>query len=575
MKWTPVLLLLLSGCGMITKIRQTKELGEAQELAKRIQIGLPELIHQNHALDIQFETPPEFTYDLPTFSTETLGTQAVDIPLHYKTVQLPYTVSYTVASSEPSAQFPLEEGYTWSYNTEMKNTTTTGRVLFFFPIKKHNKNTKQNSLSIEVGSPKIQGAHTEYTAQVIHEDIVQEVRLMGINGNTKYWDGTQWQQFVSVTPPKHEHSYAAEPISCSLAIPGFESCTCYAAPQGAVFAPPGPIDCLPFKRTSSTQMKKNKAAGFWFLISAGTLLLPDKQKTKTTHAFKLAEVKNIPASPRDTDVFWNALHPSKVISTRQWIHTAQQLSKKHTWDMEVAAALYLANTKTERRTVLVQLLEQHPDRRELIHLAPKGILRTQLEADLNIDVDVSFTKQILRRRAQFESGKDPHAVLSSVNLAIFNPKEDAVLLDHLSGLARNQLCLALARVLPKPTRQTWWDSSELGKAAQRARTLWHYETESKLGLVPEDPFLDDILPALFGETFKKNALPAIERAGKKHPISIAATRLILEHLTFDSTRISVIKVLLHGLPKEGREPLLHTFRFDKEEAAQLLGLPAP
>ena len=59
---------------------------------------------------IQVETPPEFTFDTPLFPTDEVGTHTIDIPLQYKSIQLPYPISYTVSSAESSPQFPLIEG---------------------------------------------------------------------------------------------------------------------------------------------------------------------------------------------------------------------------------------------------------------------------------------------------------------------------------------------------------------------------------------------------------------------------------------------------------------------------------
>ena len=114
------------------------------------------------------------------------------------------------------------------------------------------------------------------------------------------------------------------------------------------------------------------------------MVVNDSQPVRTNLSYTLGRVENIPTSPRDTDVFWTALHPRKKMKTSEWIARAKRLSKKHTWDMEVAAALYLAHTEKERRTVLLSLVEDHPERRALIHLAPAGGARLELEADLNI-----------------------------------------------------------------------------------------------------------------------------------------------------------------------------------------------
>ena len=49
---------------------------------------------------IQVETPPEFTFDTPSFPTDEVGTHTIDIPLQYKSIELPCLISYTVSSAE-------------------------------------------------------------------------------------------------------------------------------------------------------------------------------------------------------------------------------------------------------------------------------------------------------------------------------------------------------------------------------------------------------------------------------------------------------------------------------------------
>ena len=572
MKWPWITFCLLTGCGLATKIRQTKELNEAEALAARIQVGIPPVIHQGHDLMIQVETPPEFTFDTPLFPTNEVGTHTIDIPLQYKSIELPYPISYTVSSAESSPQFPLIEGSTYSYNTKMEHTKTVGRFLFFFPMKQKSQNTNRDSLTIEIGAPHIRDTYTEYSAIVRHKEVTQEVRLMGLDGATNYWDGNQWMPFVTASVPSDEHLYAAQQIKCSLAVPGFETCTCNAVPDGVLFAPPGPISCAPFDQMTRTEHTKNKAGGIWFLLSAGTMVVNDSQPVRTNLSYTLGRVENIPTSQRDTDVFWAALHPRKKMKTSEWIARAKRLSKKHTWDMEVAAALYLAHTEKERRTALLSLVEAHPERRALIHLEPAGSAsRLELEADLNIDTEHSFTKQILRRRHRFAADEDPHAVLEGVTLSIFDPEQDAMLLDHLYGTTRSQLCIAMARVLPSSVLQEWYDHSRIGASAKRGRTLTHYALENSLGLAPIDPFLEAVsLWFQKGDTDVQSVLANIEREARMHPVTIPTALMLLQTLTFDSTRLEVLARLKDQLPKTERESLLQAFVFKKKEAAKLL-----
>ena len=158
--------------------------------------------------------------------------------------------------SRMSPQFPLIEGSTYSYNTKMEHQNRRSLSLLFPMKPKESKYKERASLTIEIGAPHVQDTYTEYSAIVRHKEVTQEVRLMGLDGATNYWDGHQWMPFVTASVPSDEHLYAAQHIKCSLAVPGFEKCTCNAAPDGLFFAPPGPISCAPFDQMTRTEHTK-------------------------------------------------------------------------------------------------------------------------------------------------------------------------------------------------------------------------------------------------------------------------------------------------------------------------------
>ena len=231
----------------------------------------------------------------------------------------------------------------------------------------------------------------------------------------------------------------------------------------------------------------------------------------------------------------------------------------------------LSRTCRKRTTHSTLVIGGRPSRtRVLIHLAPAGGARLELEADLNIDtatpsqdrfcvVDIglpltrtySSTRRChtlhLRSRTRCDVARSP----------LWHHAKPTL---HSNGPSIARLCTP-----------EWYDHSRIGASAKRKRTLTHYALEVSLGLAPVDPFLEAVsLWFQKGDTYVASVLANIERHARMHPVTIPTTLMLLQTLKFDSTRLEVLARLKDQLPKTERESLLQAFVFKKRKRQETL-----